>query len=371
MGLTRRRDSYYVEFRVIDDGEKLCLARGQDGRLKRWKVGSVNRTLAKQHEAIIKTDLMKGMVKHKPTAGFMTFADWAEAYLGLEEVKRLASFKDRDQTVRLQLVPFFGRKRLSEVTPGDVEAYRAARRRRDGSLATMGTVNNDHIMLKHMYSVAERRGLVQSNPAKRVPLPDPHNERDRVLTAEEWGQLYQAAPTHLQPILLVAYRLGPRLSEIMRLTWDRVDLSRGFIKLRSVDTKTKDPRLVPLTPDVHAALANLAKVRRLDTNRVFLYEGKPIESVKTAFHTAVRNAEIEDLRFHDLRHCAATNLRRAGVDTVTAMRIVGHKSEKMHKRYNSVSEADLTLAANKLNTYASNTIITPAALDETARVVSC
>jgi integrase len=120
----------------------------------------------------------------------------------------------------------------------------------------------------------------------------------------------------------------------------------------------------------HAAVADLAKIRRLDTNRVFLYEGKPIESVKTAFQTAVRNAEIADLRFHDLRRCAATNLRRAGVDTVTAMRIVGHKSEKMHKRYNSVSEAELTIAANKLNTYASNTLITPAALDETVQVES-
>ena len=47
----------------------------------------------------------------------------------------------------------------------------------------------------------------------------------------------------------------------------------------------------------------------------------------------------------------ATNLRRAGVDTVTAMKIVGHKSEKMHRRYNSVSEADLLQAASEINTY--------------------
>src|SRR5215472_8282182 len=105
--------------------------------------------------------------------------------------------------------------------------------------------------LKHIYSVAERRGLVQSNPAKRVPLPDPHNERDRILSHDEWDRLYQASPAHLKPILLFAYRLGPRLGEILNLTWDRVDLGRGFIKLRSVDTKTKEPRLVPLTLDVH------------------------------------------------------------------------------------------------------------------------
>ena len=84
---------------------------------------------------------------------------------------------------------------------------------------------------------------------------------------------------------------------------------------------------------------------------MFLYEGQPIQLVKRSFMTACRNAGIEDLRFHDLRHCATTNLRQAGVDTVTATKIVGHKSEKMHRRYNSVSEEDLTQAAGKLNTY--------------------
>ena len=64
MGLTRRRDSFYVEFPVLDDGKTLTLARGIVGaKLKRWKVGSVNRTVAKQQEAIIKTDLMKGAIK--------------------------------------------------------------------------------------------------------------------------------------------------------------------------------------------------------------------------------------------------------------------------------------------------------------------
>jgi integrase len=106
--------------------------------------------------------------------------------------------------------------------------------------------------------------------------------------------------------------------------------------------------------------AELAKVRRLDTNHVFLYRGQRIKRVHHAFYTACKNAGIEQLRIHDLRHCAATNLRRAGVDTVTAMKIVGHKSEKMHRRYNSVQESDLANAAAKLNVYVANTLITPA-----------
>ena len=366
MGLTKRKDSYYVEFPVLDDGKTFKLARGVPGaRLKRWKVGNTNRTIAKQQEALIKTELMKGLVKSDRRERCPMFAEWAEAYLALEEVRSLNSYKERLHTVRLQLVPFFGRKALNELKAEDVEAYRAQRRRRNGQPPTLGTINNDHIILKHMLSVAVRRGLLEVNVAKKVPLPDPNNERDRVLTEEEWNRLYEAAAPHLRPILLMAYQLGPRLGEVVNLTWDRVDLGRGFIKLRAVDTKTKEPRLVPITPLVRQSLMELARVRSLGTRRVFLYQGKPLSGIKRAFQTAVRKAGIEDFKFHDLRHCAATNLRRAGVDTVTAMKIVGHKSDRMHRRYNSISEQDLVSAAAKLNTY-----LTPANLAHQGQTAS-
>ncbi|MFB3115319.1 MAG: site-specific integrase, partial [Nitrospirales bacterium] len=124
-------------------------------------------------------------------------------------------------------------------------------------------------------------------------------------------------------------------------------------------------RLVPLTPSVQESLLELSKVRSLSTNHVFLYEGKPIVRIKRAFQNAVRRAKIENFRFHDLRHCAATNLRRAGVDTITAMKIVGHKSERMHRRYNTVSEGDLLSAVSKVNTY-----LTPTNSDNSTSVVN-
>lgn len=360
MGLTRRKDSYYVEFPVLDDGKVLTLARGiQGARLKRWKVGSLNRTMAKQQETLIKTELLKGVMKSEQNAPLL-FSQWADSYLTLEEVRSLSTYKDRVDSVSYQLKPFLGHKMLGDIKPGDVEAFRAQRKLKSGIPAALATINADHACLKHMLSVAERRGLVASNAAKKVPLPDPQNERDRVLTEEEWQRLHDAAATHLKPILLVAYHLGPRLSEILKLTWDRVDLNRGFIKLRGVDTKTGEPRLVPMTPLVQETIRDLSKLRSLTCPCVFQYDGKPMRAVKRSFHTAVRKAGIENFRFHDLRHCAATSLRRAGVDTVTAMKIVGHKSEKMHKRYNSVSEADLRQAAKRLDSYHSNTVITPA-----------
>lgn len=370
MGLTKRKDSYYVEFYVMDDGKRLCLtSAAQGGRLKRWKVGSLNKTLAKQQEAILKTDLLKGAVKSDLEQS-ITFETWAKSYLELEEIQRLRSLKDRVNVVQLQLVPFFGKKHLSAITPEDVEAYRAQRRKFNGKACSLQTINNDHIILKHCLNVARRKRLLTINPASLVPIPNANNERDRVLTAEEWQRLHEAASPHLKPILLMAYHLGQRLGEILNLTWNRVDLQRGIITLRGIDTKTNRPRQVPMTAPVKATLSELSKVRDIAHKHVFVYQRNPVRAIKTAFKTACRKGGIENLRFHDLRHCAATNLRRAGVDTTTAMQIIGHKSPLMWKRYNSVAESDLLAAANKVNTYHSNTVITPADSSEVVQIVS-
>lgn len=64
-----------------------------------------------------------------------------------------------------------------------------------------------------------------------VPLPDPGNERDRVLTPDEWNRLYGAAPDHLKPILVIAFQLGMRWGEIMSLTWNCVDIQRSFLRV--------------------------------------------------------------------------------------------------------------------------------------------
>ena len=181
MGLTRRKDSHYVEFPVVDDGKTLTLARGVQGaKLKRWKVGTKNRTLAKQQEALIKTALMKGEIKSERLPGLMTFRAWGEKYLEIPEIKNLASYRNHVEKVNRWLVPFFGDKRLTEITPDEVEAYRAQRRLKNGKPPTIATLNGDHAILKQMLYQAVKRGLLLANPASKVwrdlygcPLPRP------------------------------------------------------------------------------------------------------------------------------------------------------------------------------------------------------
>ena len=397
MGLTKRKDSWYVEFRVLDDGGALTLSSGGGGLLKRWKVGSLNKTAARQQEAILKTKLLTGQIPSpgRARAQSVTFRQWAKQYLALEPVRKLRGYTNRKLYVE-NLVRFFGDKPLGAITPEDVTAYRAQRvrykRRRcpecrafvmqascggcgwkrddSGLPVSTQTINHDHMTLTHMFNVARspQFRLVTNNPAADVPKPNPQNERDRIATDEEWERLKATLAPHLRQLLTVAYDVGPRRGELLNLEWSDVDMRRMEFTLRR--TKNGEARVVPMTPSVYQVFTELWQERRLDTKRVFLYKGKPIQRVGTAFKAACRRAGISNLRVHDFRHTASTNLRRAGVDTATAMRIVGHKSDRMHRRYNTIEPGDLHQAAAKLHSYRANTVITPAPLAAGAENVS-
>ena len=92
-----------------------------------------------------------------------------------------------------------------------------------------------------------KNGKAEKNPAQGVKHLKENNERDRILSPEEYTRLLAHCPAHLKPIVKVAYHTGMRQGEILNLTWGQVDLKEGFIRLRPEDTKTNEGRLCPLT----------------------------------------------------------------------------------------------------------------------------
>ena len=106
--------------------------------------------------------------------------------------------------------------------------------------------------------------------------------------------------------MTIAYDLGPRKGELLSLEWPDVDMRQREFTLRN--TKNDEPRVVPMTPEVYDVFKELWAERRLATQRVFLYKGRPIRSLKTAFAAACRRAGIKSgrkdggLTVHDFRH---------------------------------------------------------------------
>lgn len=227
------------------------------------------------------------------------------------------------------------------------------------------TINRYLASLKSMTRFAFLNRRWERDPLEGYKKLPEDNERNRVLSLAEFRHLLQACAGHLAPMVQVAWAVGMRKGEIVNLRWSQVDLEQGLIRLEATDTKNRSYREVPLDAGLLALFRGLPRLAGED--RVFFYWRKPVEagtsvalqagsralmqSIRTAFNNAVKRAGLEDFRFHDLRHCAITNMRRAGVDQVTIMSITGHKTAQMFKRYNTVDLGDKHRAMGKLGRY--------------------
>jgi integrase len=111
-----------------------------------------------------------------------------------------------------------------------------------------------------MLRIAEEEGIVEKVP--RVKLYKPDNGRERVLSEEEYLRLLTVSPVHLQRIIICAYETGIRSGEIQYLTWPRVDLKAGLIRLEGKDTKTGAGRAVPISSALRGVLEDIRKETR-------------------------------------------------------------------------------------------------------------
>jgi integrase len=238
---------------------------------------------------------------------------------------------------------------LRDITPATVEAYRQKRLsepsgRTPSTLTKPATVNREIACFKTIFNKAVKDGKAERNPAQGVKLLKENNERDRVLSMEEYARLLTRCPVHIKPLVKLAYHTGMRQGEILGLTWGQMDLKDGFIRLHPEHTKTNEGRLVPLNGelvemfrDMRAALAGFP----LPGVKVFTYAGRSVGSIKRAFTTACIKAGIEDFTFHDLRHTAINNWRLQGHDYFRIMAATGHKTLSVFRLYNTVSREEL------------------------------
>jgi integrase len=99
--------------------------------------------------------------------------------------------------------------------------------------------------------------------------------------------------------------------------------------------------LVTLFNERRAATTKLEQAAGKIIARVFHRNGRPIRDLRKAWATACNSAGVPGRLFHDLRRCASRNLRRAGVSESVAMKVTGHLTPSIFKRYDIVDETDI------------------------------
>ncbi len=291
---------------------------------KRYKESTeeTSKILARDKE----TDKLKELRAGKAAVVDITFKDLGDKYLKIHAAnKRGKHFFE--YSVRV-LNRDFGEKLLSEITPADVDGYMAQRR---AAVAT-ATANRTLSVLKHMLKTAIRWHHLDVSPAADVKLEREPKARERFLTDTEATTLLEKSPKWLRPLVLTALHTGARQGELLALTWEDVDLDRARLTFRQ--TKNGEPRTIKASTTVVETLTAIKP--RFGGGIVFHNEGgDPMhrDGVTWSFRRALRLAEIQDFRFHDLRHSAASFMVQAGIPLNTVREILGHKSLAMTLRY--------------------------------------
>lgn len=157
----------------------------------------------------------------------------------------------------------------------------------------------------------------------------------RVLEPGDYGD-------HVTPVILLAMNTGLRRGELMSLRWADVDLVGSMLTVRAETAKSGKQRHVPLNAEAAAVLHSWHKVS-VSHDRVF-----GVRDIKTAFKSVLDAAEIQQFRFHDLRHHFASKLVRKGVDLNTVRELLGHADMSMTLRYAHLCPQTLSAAVAKI-----------------------
>lgn len=248
---------------------------------------------------------------------------------------------------------------LTSLTARDVENFLDARTAEKLSPATL---NLDVKIIGGALNVARRQGLIPTNPAEAVELPEIESAERGTFTPAEVKLLVDAAEGEWKLLIPLAYYTAARLGDCCRMQWDGLDLAGET--LTYTQSKTGKKVTVPLHPDL---LARLNKLAGTDTPDVFILPQLASQRVSgrrglsETFKKIMRKAGL-DLQtvkgagkrmfskrtFHSLRHTSNSEMANKGVSAEVRMGVTGHKSAREHQKYTHLEMETRRAAVDKI-----------------------
>lgn len=326
---------------------------GLDGKRHAiWRKGK-NRTEAKDNlkTALEEKEIDGSIGKAKKT--FAELADWyTERYL-VEPVYRdgriiegRRSYQHEKYMLRA-IGEHFGGYKLRTISHGELEKYKQKRletkivTRHTKRPRTIASVNRELMLIRALLRKAQKEGWLLRSPFEEhdslINMAD-ERRREQTLSYEQEKAILAVCVgprEHLRPIIICALATGMRRGEIFKLTWHDVNLPARFIRIQSMNTKTLQERLAPITEPLAVELSRLYAFRTgREGERVFGIKTQVKRSFAKACELAkIKHGGIDGLTFHCLRHTAATRMVKQGMDIAEVARILGHSQITTTYRY--------------------------------------
>lgn len=243
------------------------------------------------------------------------------------------------------VVRLLGDSQADAVPSATVQDFVATRK---GENAKPATVQTELRFLRAAYNWGIEEKRVAENPTKGVTVKDGNKPRNRRITQAEFARLFAALDgstvgEHAEVALHTALRLG----ELQKMVERDCDFHGETIWVP--ESKNGEARSIPMTPRVREIL--WGRVQGIDNRRLFASPA----NVGRPFRSAVKRAGLSNIRWHDLRHAAASHLFETGADTRTVMQVGGWKDSRTPLEiYAQVSPEHVRAAVNRLPVFGAN-----------------
>ncbi len=342
--------------KILNSGRKTYYIRFKDhgGTTVQRKIGnaiilklSEARSLARRYLAEIGMGIdpfTTAVIACTPTIREFAYNDY------IPYVKTYKKSWDMDiSRIRNHILPHFGERLMNVLTKHDVVELINHK----FNNYKPGSINRVIILLRYMYNLAIKWEVVgvTKNPTAGIPLLKENNQVERFLTALEAKALLRAIKysrnsmlQHIVPMLILT---GARKREVLDAKWEDIDLDRALWRIPN--TKAGKARIVPLSDTAVELLRKLQNKKCCDYAFANPNTRKPFQSIYYSWHSARRDAGLEDVRIHDLRHSFASFLVNAGRSLYEVQTLLGHTQIKTTQRYAHLSTASLRNASNEIS----------------------
>lgn len=199
------------------------------------------------------------------------------------------------------------------------------------------TIHRYLALFRRILSVGVQRGWLAINPFSQgdpLIIASIEEERERYCSFEEEYRIYQHCTgrrSHLRDVIICAIDTFLRENEMFSLKGCDINFECKFLNVQSLNSKTQKTRTVPLSDRVIKALKRLKGNKSDDEwnqNNIFEYN-----RVYSAWYSALKAADITDLRYHDLRGTGITRMLQADVPIALVMKYSGHTQYKTFQKY--------------------------------------
>ncbi len=338
--------TWYISYYVEGEQHRERVGRQKDGITER---------MAKEALKSREGAVAQGRFDLAQSKTYPQFTKLMEQYLDYSKAHKKSY--ERDTTSVKHLQPFFGNKRINDISPWLIEKYKMKRKEelkskhpeKEERDISFTSINRELSLLKHFFTMSIKWGKIDKNPVKGIKT---FKERsiERYLEEDEMAVLIEACGKSknrtLTPIVITALNTGMRLREVLYLRTVDLDFKNSIINIE--DTKNGERGKVPMNDYLKGILQEHLKGHNF--KYVFCDPlGKPYNEIRGAFKTALDTAGIKNFRFHDLRHTFASQLALKGVDLYTIQQLGRWKTLSMVTRYAHLSPQHRQNAVNKLS----------------------